>query len=59
MRCSTAETHLSWVTERFNAKKLYDRVTEHLVADLRYLVALLYCLLDIAGGERSLAQFVI
>lgn len=55
----TIETDLSWVTELFHAKKLYHRVREHLVARLRYLAALINCLLRITDGQRSLAQFVI
>jgi hypothetical protein len=39
--------------------KLYHRVTKHLVAHLRYLAALMNCLLRIADGKRSLADFVI
>jgi hypothetical protein len=53
------ETDLSWVTEIFHAKKLYHRVREHLVARLRYLAALINCLLQITDGQRSLAQFAI
>ncbi len=55
----TIETNLSWVTELFHAKKMYHRVTEHLVARLGYMAALLNCLLDITEGERSLVQFAI
>jgi len=53
------ETNLSWVTEVFNSKKMYHRVTEHLTARLGYMAALLNCLLDITNGDRSLAQFAI
>ena len=53
------ETNFSWLTEFFDAKKLYHRVTKHLVAHLRYLAALMNCLLRIADGKRSLADFVI
>ena len=55
----TIETNLSWVTEVFNAKKMYHRATEHLTARLDYMAALLNCLLEITGGVRSLAQFSI
>lgn len=55
----TIETNLSWVTEVFNAKKMYHRATEHLTARLDYMSALLNCLLEITGGVRSLAQFSI
>jgi len=34
-------------------------VTKHLVAHLRYLAALMNCLLRITDGKRSLADFVI
>jgi hypothetical protein len=53
------ETNLSWVTQRFNAKKLYHRVREHLVARLGYMAALLNCLLQMTEGKRSLTEFVI
>jgi hypothetical protein len=53
------ETNLSWVTEVFNAKKMYHRAVEHLTARLDYMAALLNCLLEITGGVRSLAQFSI
>ncbi len=55
----TIETNLSWVTELFHAKKMYHRVESHLVARLAYLAALINCLLRLADGKRSLAQFVI
>jgi hypothetical protein len=55
----TIETDLSWVTEVFHAKKLYHRVQDHVLARLRYLAALINCLLRITNGERSLKQFVI
>jgi hypothetical protein len=55
----TIETNYSWLTEFFDAKKLYHRVTKHLTAHLRYLAALFNCLLRITDGKRSLADFVI
>lgn len=55
----TIETNLSWVTELFDAKKLYHRVTSHLEAHLWYLAALINCLLRLTDHKRSLAQFVI
>ena len=55
----TIETNLSWVTELCHAKKLYHRVRDHLVAHLRYLAALINCLLRITDGKRSLADFVL
>ena len=53
------ETDYSWLTELFAAKKLYHRVSKHLMAHLRYLAALMNCLLRITDGKRSLAHFVI
>ena len=55
----TIETNLSWVTELFDAKKLYHRVKSHLEARLWYLAALLNCLLRLTDQKRSLAAFVI
>jgi hypothetical protein len=55
----TIETNYSWLTELFDSKKLYHRVTKHLTAHLRYLAALMNCLLRITDGQRSLADFVI
>jgi hypothetical protein len=55
----TIETNYSWLTELFDAKKLYHRTTKHLTAHLRYLAALFNCLLQITDGKRSLADFVI
>jgi len=55
----TIETNLSWVAELFHAKKLYQRVKEHLEAHLWYLAALINCLLRITEHKRSLAEFVI
>jgi len=55
----TIETNLSWVTELFDAKKMYHRVEEYLVARLGYMAALLNCLLRITEGKRSLTEFVI
>jgi hypothetical protein len=53
------ETNLSWVTELFDAKKLYHRVKSHLEARLWYLAALINCLLRLTEHKRSLAAFVI
>jgi hypothetical protein len=55
----TIETDLSWVTELFDAKKMYHRVKSHLEARLWYLAALINCLLRLTERKRSLAQFVI
>jgi hypothetical protein len=55
----TIETNLSWVTELFDAKKMYHRVKSHLEARLWYLAALINCLLRITEHKRSLAEFVI
>ena len=55
----TVETDFSWVTELFHVKKLYHRVQTHLTARLRYLAALINCLLRLTDGKRSLAEFVI
>jgi len=55
----TIETNLSWVTELFDAKKMYHRVKSHLEARLWYLAALINCLLRLTEQKRSLAQFVI
>jgi hypothetical protein len=55
----TIETDFSWLTELMHAKKMYHRVREHLVARFRYMAALVNCLLRIAGGKRSLLQFVL
>jgi hypothetical protein len=55
----TIETNLSWVTELFDAKKLYHRVKSHLEARLWYLAALINCLLRLTEQKRSLAAFVI
>jgi hypothetical protein len=55
----TIETNLSWVTELFDAKKLYHRVSSHLEAHLWYLAALINCLLRLTEQKRSLAQFVL
>lgn len=53
------ETDFSWVSELFHAKKLYHRVQAHLTARLRYLAALVNCLLRLAEGSHSLAAFVL
>lgn len=55
----TIETNLSWVTELFDAKKLYHRVKSHLEARLYDLAALINCLLLLTEHKRSLADFVI
>jgi transposase len=55
----TIETNLSWVTELFDAKKMYHRVKSHLEARLWYLAALINCLLRLTEQKRSLAAFVI
>jgi hypothetical protein len=55
----TIETNLSWVTELFHAKKLYQRVKSHLEARLWYLAARINCLLRLTERKRSLADFVI
>jgi hypothetical protein len=55
----TIETNLSWVTELFDAKKLYHRSKTHLEARLWYLAALINCLLRLTEKQRSLAAFVI
>ena len=55
----TVETDFSWLTEVLHAKKMYHRVSAHLVARFRYMAALLNCLLHITDGKRSLLQFVI
>jgi hypothetical protein len=47
------------VTDLFHAKKLHQRVKEHLEAHLWYLAALINCLLRITEHKRSLAEFVI
>ena len=54
----TIETNLSWVTELFQATKLYHRVKSHLEARLWYLAALINCLLRLTEHKRSLADFV-
>ena len=53
------ETNFSWLTEAFNAKKMYHRVASHLAARLGYLAALFNCLLKMTNGVRSFAQFVL
>jgi hypothetical protein len=55
----TVETDFSWLTELFHAKKMYHRVSHHLVARFHYLAALVNCLLRITEGKRSFLQFVI
>jgi hypothetical protein len=55
----TIETNLSWVTELFDAKKLYHRVKEHLEARLRYLAAPINCLLRLTEHKYSLAELFI
>lgn len=55
----TIETDCSWLTELIHAKKMDHRVREHLVARFRSMAALVNCVLRIAGGKRSLLQFVI
>jgi hypothetical protein len=53
------ETDFSWLTEFFDAKKLYHRVIKHLAAHLHYLAVPMNWLLRTADGKRSLADFVI